>query len=568
MKGKIYKTLSTPFREKMDRDIPWNIYPRPQFKRDSFICLNGLWDFEITNSSEIPDSFTEKILVPFPAESELSGIARRVGKNDRLFYRRSFTLPEGFVSERLLLRFGAVDRFAKVYVNGKTMGIHDCGYTPFFVDITDALKDGENEIIVEVRDDLSKLYPYGKQKKKRGGMWYTPVSGIWQTVWLESVPENYIENIRIHPYLDHVDIEIFTKAKFKKLTLLDSGESFEFSENFITVSPKNIQNWTPENPYLYRLRLETETDSVESYFALRTVSAEKINGIPRLCLNGKPYLFNGLLDQGYYSDGIYTPATVDAYIDDIRLVKSMGFNTLRKHIKLEPMIFYYLCDSMGIAVFQDMVNNGGYSFLHDTALPTVGFQRLNDKKMNPDDESRRIFNESMEKTSQLLYNTPSVVYYTVFNEGWGQFCADDAYGRLKAIDGTRVIDTTSGWFRRTKSDVDSRHIYFKPLKPKKLDGNPLVISEFGGYAHRIEGHCFTDKVYGYRLFADRLDFENAVIRLYENEVKPLVEKGASAFIYTQVSDVEDETNGFVTYDRKVIKVDVEKIRATMLSLYE
>ena len=560
--------LKTEYSNNMDESCPWNVYPRPQLKRDSFICLNGLWDFEITESNEIPSEFTEKILVPFPVESSLSKIGRAVSKKDKLFYRRTFVLPEGFIKDRVLLRFGAVDRFARIYFNGEAMGVHNSGYLPFFADITEKLKEGENEIIVEVIDNLSNIYPYGKQKKKRGGMWYTPVSGIWQTVWLESVPKDYIENIRIRPTMDSVEIEVFTKAKHKKITLIDSGETFEFKDEAITISPKEIINWTPENPYLYRFRIETDTDSVESYFALRQITKERINGIPRLCLNRKPYLFNGLLDQGYFPDGIFLPATPEGYEKDILLAKSLGFNTLRKHIKVEPAIFYYLCDKLGIAVFQDMVNNSKYSFVKDTALPTVGFKKKNDKKAHKNPESRLAFIECMTGTANMLFNYPSVLYYTIFNEGWGQFDSDDMYERLKAIDNTRIIDSTSGWFWQTKSDVDSHHVYFRKPSLNFDKSRPLVLSEFGGFSHRVDGHLFSSKNYGYTTYKSREDFENAVCALYENDVMSLVEKGVSALIYTQLSDIEDETNGFVTYDRAVLKVNEDRMLKIAKSLYE
>ena len=544
----------------MNKDCPWNVYPRPQLKRDSFLCLNGLWDFEITRSKEIPTEFTKKILVPFPVESELSGIGKRVKKKDKLFYRRTFKVPRGFAQDKLLLRFGAIDRFAKIYFNGEPMGVHNCGYTPFFVDITDYIRKGENELIVEVVDDLSKSYPYGKQKNRRGGMWYTPVSGIWQTVWLESVPENYIENIRIHTSDENAEIQVFSKAKHKKLTLIDSGEVFEFTDDFITVTPKEIINWTPENPYLYRFRLETENDSVESYFALRRISRERVGGLSRLCLNGKPYLFNGLLDQGYFPDGIFLPATPEGYEYDIKLAKSLGFNTLRKHIKVEPPIFYYLCDKLGIAVFQDMVNNGSYSFLRDTALPTIGLKHKSDKNSHSNPESREAFIECMTATANMLFNYPSVVYYTIFNEGWGQFEADAMYERLKSIDSSRIIDSTSGWFHQKKSDVNSYHVYFKKPILESDGTKPLVLSEFGGFSHRVTGHLFGPKNYGYSKHETREDFENALYSLYENDVTPLVENGISALIYTQISDVEDETNGLVTYDRKELKVDAKRLK--------
>ena len=567
MKDTLYPQLMTEFAENMDKDCPWNVYPRPQLKRNSFFCLNGLWDLAITQTKDIPDEFPEKILVPFPIESELSGIKKRLEKGDRLFYRKKFKLPKRFMKDRLLLRFGAVDRFAKVFFNREVMGVHNCGYTPFFVDITEHLKSGENEIIVEVVDDLSPAYPYGKQRKKRGGMWYTPVSGIWQTVWLESVPENYIENLRIHPSLDSVEIEVFTKAKTKKITLIDTGERFEFTDDYITITPKNVINWTPENPYLYRFKLETENDTVESYFALRRISKERIGGITRLCLNGKPYLFNGLLDQGYFPDGLYLPATPEGYEKDIMTAKELGFNTLRKHAKVEPAIFYHLCDKLGIAVFQDMVNNGKYSFFKDTVLPTIGLKGKNDKNAHSNPESREAFTECAVATANMLFNYPSVLYYTIFNEGWGQFEADALYERIKAVDRTRIIDATSGWFFQTKSDVSSHHVYFKKPQLSHEKARALVLSEFGGFSYRTEGHIFGAKNYGYAKYETQEEYENAVCSLYENDVMPLVEIGISAIIYTQLSDVEDETNGFITYDRKVLKINAERMKRITDSMY-
>ena len=548
--------LTTDFTRLMDTKLPWNEYPRPQFKRDSFICLNGEWDFEYSVSE--PKTYTKKILVPFSPESNLSGIEKLHSDSEKLFYRRFFELPESFKKDRIILHFGAVDQTCEVFINGKSVGENQGGYIPFCFDITDFIFNGKNEIKVVATDTLSKIYPYGKQKKKRGGMWYTPVSGIWQTVWLESIPKEPIRSIKITPSLDSVTIEVDTDAKQKSIRLTNSNELFTFSSNSITITPKNIVNWTPENPYLYYFKLQTDTDKIESYFALREISVKKCGGVSKICLNNKPYLFNGLLDQGYFPDGLFLPATADGYINDIKTAKSLGFNMLRKHIKIEPLIFYHLCDKLGIVVFQDMINNSDYSFIRDTALPTVGLKRLPDKTMHRDSASRKTFSDTMLKTAELLYNTPSVLYYTVFNEGWGQFCADEMYELLKSTDSKRIIDSTSGWFWQRKSDVDSHHIYFKRLKVKINPNKPAVISEFGGFSHRCEGHLFGDANYGYTTIADRQDFENRVVKLYTDEALPLVKKGVSALVYTQLSDIEDETNGFMTYDRKILKVDKER----------
>jgi len=563
------RSLKTPQYDAARCEIPWNVYPRPQLKRDSFLCLNGKWDFAMTEEDTTPSEFKEKILVPFPPESELSGIGRSPKKFQFMHYRRTFTLPEGFNKGRLLLRFGAVDRLATVSVNGNVVGSHNNGYLPFFADITKFVKEsGENEITVKVKDNLNTLFPYGKQKKKRGGMWYTPTSGIWQTVWLESVPASYIENLIITPTLTDVRIRVVGGGSKKRLTLTASGETFEFEGDSIVVAPKEPKLWTPETPYLYEFKIDTDNDTVESYFALREVGICDTGATKRLTLNGKPYLFNGLLDQGYYPDGLFIPPSPEGYEADILAAKRMGFNMLRKHIKIEPAIFYHLCDKIGIAVFQDMVNNSTYSFIKDTALPTVGFKKISDKHRHKNPVSRKAFISAMHGTVNTLRSYPSVLYYTVFNEGWGQFCADAMYDEIKTLDPTRIIDATSGWFWQKRSDVDSYHVYFKKINLTPSKNRPLIISEFGGYSHRVEGHLFGDKNYGYTTYEDRAEFEDAVLNLYENEVLPLVKAGASAFVYTQLSDVEDETNGFLTDDRRVMKVDAEKMRSINARLRE
>ena len=553
---KTQNTLKTAFADNMNKDCPHGEYPRPLLKRESFFSLNGLWDFAY--SEQEPLEYTEKILVPFCPESSLSGIGRAHSDAELLFYRRSFTLPEGFKKDRIILHFGAVDQTCEVFINEKEVGSHEGGYLPFSFDITEFLYMGNNEIKVVARDTLSPIYPYGKQKKNRGGMWYTPVSGIWQTVWLESLPESPINEIKITPTLQSVKIELDTAAKHKKLTLTDSGEVFEFEENEITLTPREIKHWSPESPYLYRFKIETESDRIESYFALREISVKSFKGVARLCLNGEPYLFHGLLDQGYFPDGIYLPATSEGYVKDITTAKALGFNMLRKHIKIEPAIFYYLCDTLGMVVFQDMVNNSDYSFIRDTALPTLGLKGISDKRLHKNPTSRKIFLNHSKDTIALLYNHPSILSYTVFNEGWGQFASDEVYQSLKALDKTRVFDATSGWFWQRESDLDSHHVYFKKLKTKIHPSRPTVISEFGGYSHRCEGHLFGDKNYGYKTFRERADFYAAIERLYLDEVLPLVKNGVSALVYTQISDVEDETNGLLTYDRSVLKVDAER----------
>lgn len=561
-----YTTLTTEYMEKMDKLLPWSEYPRPSMVRDSYICLNGEWDFSVSDQDSTPDSYAEKILVPFPPESPASGIERNLPQGSFLHYRRSFSIPTGFNKGKIILHFGAVDNICDVYVNDSHAVSHDGGYLPFEADITALIKEGENLLYVRVRDDLSGLYPYGKQKVDRGGMWYTPISGIWQTVWLESVPEKYIDKVMVYPTAENVKI-VVSGGELHKTISIDGGGVYQFDGKEITISPIDKHLWTPEDPHLYNFTVESGEDKVESYFALREIGVKNIKGIPRITLNGKPYLFNGLLDQGYYPDGIFLPATYRGYEDDIVTAKKMGFNMLRKHIKVEPEIFYNLCDRHGMVIFQDMVNNSDYSWFVDTALPTVGFKRLPIIFRHKDKEERRIFERDMIGTLDHLHFFPSVMYYTIFNEGWGQFCADKMYDIAKAHDPSRIYDATSGWFWRKRSDVDSRHVYFKKVKIGHLGSKPIVISEFGGYAHRVEGHLFGEGNYGYNTYESREEFEKLFDKLYLEEIKPLISKGICALVYTQVSDVEDETNGLITYDRRVVKLHKSRTREIMQQLY-
>lgn len=559
--SKKFKTLLTRYAKSLDKKNPLPEYPRPQFKRNSYLSLNGEWDFE-------GGGYLGKITVPFAPESFLSGVEKTFSDNDVIRYKKLFSIPEGFKKDRIILHFGAVDQVADVFFNGEKIGTHEGGYHPFSFDITDCICAGDNELSLEVSDRLDGIFPYGKQKRERGGMWYTPISGIWQTVWLESTPKGAIRGMKITGDMHSVKIECEADKLPLKLTMKETGLVYESQDGKFEIAPESAKRWSPESPYLYYFTIENEDDKIESYFALREIGIGNFNGTPRLTLNGEPYLFNGLLDQGYFPDGIYTPASYEAYRDDIMLAKSLGFNMLRKHIKIEPLIFYHLCDVLGIVVFQDMVNNSDYSFIRDTALPTVGIKKISDKNLHKNPVSREKFRTAMRETQELLYNSPSVLYYTVFNEGWGQFSADENYEIAKSYDKTRIYDATSGWFTQTKSDVDSHHVYFKKAKIKCFYERPVVLSEFGGYSYRPEGHLFGAKNYGYSVYKSREDFESALTRLYREEIFPLAERGISALVYTQISDVEDETNGFISYDRELIKLDVQKFASLSRELYE
>ncbi len=540
---------------------PWNVYPRPLLKRDSFFCLNGEWDFEISDRAEIPSVFTKKILVPFAPQSLLSGINKIIPNKSYLFYKCQFSLPKDFIKQKVILNFGACDCHTSVFINGALVCNHKGGYDSFSADITDHIKD-INTIILRVFDDLSdNVMPYGKQTQKRGGMWYTAVSGIWQTVWLESVNSAYVEHIKTT--VSNNKVKITVNSNLSGTVTVNCGESTikaPLNNGVCEFSVKNPKLWSCDSPFLYYFTINTDTDTVSSYFAIRYLEIKNVNNIPRLCLNGNPVFFNGILDQGYFSDGIFTPASLETYTNEILNLKGLGFNMIRKHIKIEPQLFYYECDRLGMFVFQDMVNNGKYSFLRDTALPTVFSKRKNDKNTHKDTETRNAFKEAMLKTVEQLYNHPSIVLWTIFNEGWGQFNSSEMYNLLKEADNTRFIDSASGWFKGGKSDVESDHVYFKPYKFKQKI-KPVILSEFGGYTYSCRNHIFNpNKSYGYKTFKNSESLNNAIKELYERDVIPYVKWGLCASIYTQVSDVEDEINGIFTYDRKVQKVSSEILK--------
>lgn len=547
----------------------WEEYPRPQMKREGYMLLNGIWTLN-----------GQPIRMPFPPQAMLSGYKKNPGS--RLIYEKEFELPENFHKERILLHFGAADQVASVWVNNELAGTHEGGYLPFTLDITKMVKrSGNNMLKVQVIDTLSQIYPYGKQTKKRGGMWYTPVSGIWQTVWIENVPESYIENVKITPDLKGLDLQVEQKKSGFSVSIELEPEKWytkTFEENVgrLDLTQIILENgntcqpmyWTPDHPHLYSIKIQTEQDLIETYAALRTISIEKRNGISRVCLNGEPIFLHGVLDQGYYSDGLYLAANEAEYERDILRMKELGYNMLRKHIKVEPECFYYACDRLGMLVMQDMVNNGPYSFIFDTVIPTFVTKKRKDDWGQIKGKRKQFFIEHTKQTIAQLYNHPCIVAYTIFNEGWGQFHSDFVYEMVKKLDPTRLADAASGWFAQQCNDFDSEHIYFKVLEPEVKE-RPMFVSECGGYTMAAEGHYYSKYAqYGYGACKDERELTDKIIYMYENMILSGVEKGICGCVYTQVSDVEDEINGIYTYDRRICKVEKEPMRQLAQQLQE
>ncbi len=521
-----------------------NYYPRPLLKRNSFFSLNGLWELNGQN-----------INVPFPPEAKLSGYDGDLGN---LVYRKRFTLPENFYkeSDRVILHFGAIDQLADVFLNDTFITHNEGGYLPFSVDISRYLED-DNLLEVRVTDELDYFYPYGKQSKKPAGMWYTPVSGIWKSVWIEALPQNGIENLNIKTDMNSLHLQILSNAQKFKVEFENYCEVFD--SNIIDIAIPEPHLWSLQDPYLYKLKITTDDDQIESYFGLRKIETRIINGHERLFMNNRPLFINGLLDQGYFEKGIYTPEDVKEYERDIVGIKELGFNTLRKHIKIEDEAFYYYCDKHGILVIQDMVNSGKYSFFKDTILPTIGFLKL--RRKAKDKKRLEFFLDQSRRTIGLLKSHPSLIGYTIYNEGWGQQEASACYEILKKEDPDRLFDATSGWFFDDKSDFDSYHIYFrnKVLKGKQ---RLLLLSECGGFTRNIEEHSDSKKTsYGYGKTDSEEELTERIIDMHRKMVIPSIENGLVGYIMTQISDVEGEINGMFTYDRSVCKVNKKKILA-------
>ena len=574
-------------------------YPRPAMRRDSCEILNGPWQYAITQTAEYPAAWQGSILVPYSPEAPASGVNRTLQPGQWLHYHRLFAPPAG-EGGRVLLHFGAVDYACAVQVNGHLAGGHRGGYWPFTLDITDLLNGTDrNSLWVAVQDPTGHgTQARGKQTLKPGGMFYPAQSGIWQTVWLERVPDNYIQTLTVTPDYDartvtvrvHTAkpggaVNLWAMVRAGGVTIAEdwgSDEADQDSEVTLNIPEEHFFPWSPDTPFLYDLTVgtnqgeEAEFDTVHSYFALRKWScAPDAHGVLRFCLNDKPILLNGLLDQGYWPEGLYTPPSDAAVERELSEVKALGFNLLRKHAKIEPQRWYYHCDRLGLIVWQDIVNGGSaYNLWFVTYLTNVLqplLRRFPDGKAaysllsRAKPAGREEYAHELADTVQALRCHPCIACWVPFNEGWGQFDAGKAVQALRTLDGTRLVDEASGWFDQGGGDVHSLHNYFYPLRirPQK---RTVALSEYGGIAWPMPGHEPPHKTYGYGTAKDRQELTARYKKLQLKTVLPQLEKGLSALVYTQLTDVEDEVNGLFTYDRAAVKPDANAVRSVNAAL--
>ncbi len=539
-------------------------YPRPQMARASWQSLNGFWDYALTaKDASQPAAWDGRILVPFPIESQLSGVRRAAGDSARLWYHRTFRAPRLQRGGRLLLHFGAVDWEATVFVNGRQLGVHRGGYDPFTFDVTDAVRPGTTQdLVVGVWDPTDRgPQPRGKQVRKPEGIWYTAVTGIWQTVWLEAVPQEYVSGLVITPDVDAGAVEVRVAVAGGRegtrvhVTALDGAMPVAAAdapaESVVTLAIPHPRLWSPRDPFLYGVRVRVAGgDAVRSYFGMRKIAVARDSaGVNRLFLNDRPLFEFGTLDQGWWPDGLYTAPTEDARRFDLLTLRRLGFNLIRKHVKVEPERWYYWCDKLGLLVWQDMPS--GDKYIHSSAP---------DITRTP--ESAAEFETELQALIQGRGNHPCIVMWVPYNEGWGQWDTPRVAGLIKELDPTRLVDNASGWTDRGVGDVMDMHKYPGPGAPEPEANRAIVLGEFGGLGLPVSGHTWqSQKNWGYRSFANAETLTSAYIDLVARLFPLIDEKGLSAAVYTQTTDVEIEVNGLMTYDRALVKMDLNKAAA-------
>jgi hypothetical protein len=608
--------ITTRWGKAVTPENAWRSYPRPQLQRDKWLNLNGLWDYAIVKAgTPQPQAMQGKILVPFPVESRLSGVARKVLPEDRVWYRRQFTVPAGWAGQNVKLNFGAVDYEAVVWVNGAVVGAHKGGSDAFGFDITAALKPGANEVVVQVADPTSAgSQPRGKQILEPDGIWYTASSGIWQTVWLEPVSKLHIADVRATPNIDTGKIEVdvalsawASDTDAVRLTVRSRGKTIASTitraNRHASIAIPNAHLWSPEDPFLYDLVAELVTvkdpwagkperdraaydarftrgeadtyaaaqvsgaprDTVKAYFAMRKISVGPgtVTGQPMLLLNNKPYFQNGTLDQGWWPDGLLTPPSEEAMRYDLEFLKKAGFNMVRKHIKIEPARYYYDADHMGMLIWQDMPSGGGEDqFLAGTSQSQAVL-------------SSDVMSDQQAELSQMIGDLrafPSIVMWVVNNEGWGQYDSATLTRFVRGMDPSRLVNSDSGWLdvASRDSDVFDIHTYEDvPKVPTRQSERAIVIGEYGGVGWPIEGHLWrNDKRWSYQVTTDSKDYLARYRRKFEEVVRQAKVHGLSASVYTQTTDVEGEINGLLTYDRAVAKAPAGAFAAMAKPLWQ
>ena len=611
-------SLTTVWGEALDPSNVLPEHPRPRMQREEYAMLNGVWEYAITPvdgeadaktlaQQAIPSRWDGQIVVPFSPEAPLSGVGRTVQPSEFLWYKHKIELPKLADDQRLILHFEAVDWMCACFVNGKLAGTHAGGYLPFSFDVTDLLGSSETEEATADSADTAELVLCvwdpsdtgsqlrGKQRLSRGDIWYTAQSGVWQSVWYEVVFAAHLESLTLKGDMfgalevranvqvsglygvqtSACELELALKDELGQDVLLATLPVDEAGEICAELQVDEPQLWSPESPHLYAVKATLQrngvvVDAAHSYCAFRTVEVKKdVAGVPRVHLNGAPYFVRGVLDQGYWPDGLMTAPSDDALVYDIEAMKSAGFNTLRKHIKIESERWYYHCDRIGMLVWQDCVSGGSaYSSWHTSQKPTLfsfTWGRFDDTTPSHHealsagkDGYRKEWTETCQEMVKFLDGHPSIGFWTLFNEGWGQFDARAATEAVRALDATRPIDATSGWYDQGCGDFLSIHNYFRPLRAgwhgKQRGNRAAIISEFGGLAQMTSGHTSLDHSYGYGDFATVEDWRGAVQKLLA-VAESLQVEGLSGYVYTQVSDVEEEVNGLLTYDRKINKFE-------------
>jgi beta-galactosidase/beta-glucuronidase len=564
--------IKSKWAEEVDPENPLPEYPRPQLVRDQWQNLNGLWNYALVDKgSSLPNTFDGKILVPFAIESSLSGVQERVAENQELWYERTFTIPNDWKNKNVVLNFGAVDWLADVWVNDIKVGTHEGGYAPFSFDITPFLEKGEQKLTVKVWDPTDLGYqPVGKQTNRPRGIWYTPVTGIWQTIWIEPVEKTFITHLKTVPNVDGENVSVLASAKgfidsdivgvkvIEDGSVISTGKAAVNQEVLVAVPKAKL--WSPESPFLYDmevsiLREGKVIEKVESYFGMRKISTQRDqNGIVRLQLNNKDYFQFGPLDQGWWPDGLYTAPTDEALLYDIQKTKDFGFNMIRKHVKVEPARWYYHCDREGILVWQDMPNG-------DDHPEWQRWSFFEGKELERSARSEKNYRHEWKEIMDLCYSNPSVVVWVPFNERWGQFKTEDITEWTKNYDPSRLVNPASGGNHYDVGDMIDMHNYPEPVMGLYTSKRANVLGEYGGIGLPVDNHLWeTERNWGYVQYKNSKEATDEYVK-YAKMLMKLIPYGYSGAVYTQTTDVESEVNGLMTYDRKLVKLDEDRIKA-------